>query len=366
MIPPNISDYNPGNIVTLDRRPQKLDQTYSTNQSETQSNNFQIKTCCWNIERGYKIDLIIEQLKQLDVDIICLQELDIFNERSGNTNQFEMLCTSLQMFGFYASEFKEIKSNIRTKDLQGGGFHGNAILSKYDMKCFLVEHEHQPYNWAKDGHTLGQPRIGGLVSLNKRIDGRLGQLTDLAYLSNKIRKEYPFQLLYGDMNTFAHSIARLSPKYCTDKYRFLSLFVLEPEFWYKNILNPKKYVPHINCSGWVDPFDPTTDYTITNHWGLMKAKTDWTFVLNMDITCHHMLNDDFELSDHKGLIVNIELPVSFKKDPEIEKSEFKSKEIIERNIGKINTHISMRIGFTFGVFMGIGLISSFLIKRFWK
>ncbi len=38
----------------------------------------------WNIERGYKIAGIIEKLKQIDADVIALQEVDVGCERSGS------------------------------------------------------------------------------------------------------------------------------------------------------------------------------------------------------------------------------------------------------------------------------------------
>lgn len=37
----------------------------------------------WNIERGYELNAVIDQLQQLDADIIALQEVDIGCERSG-------------------------------------------------------------------------------------------------------------------------------------------------------------------------------------------------------------------------------------------------------------------------------------------
>lgn len=36
----------------------------------------------WNIERGYKLHQIVQELKQIDADVIALQEVDIGCERS--------------------------------------------------------------------------------------------------------------------------------------------------------------------------------------------------------------------------------------------------------------------------------------------
>ena len=38
----------------------------------------------WNIERGYKLERIVDQLRAIDADIIALQEVDIGCERSSS------------------------------------------------------------------------------------------------------------------------------------------------------------------------------------------------------------------------------------------------------------------------------------------
>lgn len=43
-----------------------------------------IRLLQWNIERGYKLDGIIQELRSIDADVICLQEVDVQCERSGN------------------------------------------------------------------------------------------------------------------------------------------------------------------------------------------------------------------------------------------------------------------------------------------
>lgn len=41
-----------------------------------------LRMITFNIERGYQLDRIIQQLKQVDVDVLSLQEIDIHCERS--------------------------------------------------------------------------------------------------------------------------------------------------------------------------------------------------------------------------------------------------------------------------------------------
>ena len=48
--------------------------------------NSTIKLLQWNIERGYKLQGIIEELKRINADVISLQEIDIGCERSKNAD----------------------------------------------------------------------------------------------------------------------------------------------------------------------------------------------------------------------------------------------------------------------------------------
>jgi len=65
-----------GEVIHLDFRPSGG----STHENHKQQC---LKLLQWNIERGYKLDLIIQQLKQVDADVLSLQEVDVGCERSG-------------------------------------------------------------------------------------------------------------------------------------------------------------------------------------------------------------------------------------------------------------------------------------------
>jgi len=60
----------PGGIIQHDFR---------RNKSSASRNK--LKVVQWNIERGYQLEGIINELKSLDADIIGLQEIDIHCER---------------------------------------------------------------------------------------------------------------------------------------------------------------------------------------------------------------------------------------------------------------------------------------------
>ena len=71
----------PGEIFRADFRPNP--NATSASSSET------IKLLQWNIERGYKLEGIIEELKSINADIISLQEVDVGCERTGSINTGE-------------------------------------------------------------------------------------------------------------------------------------------------------------------------------------------------------------------------------------------------------------------------------------
>ncbi|OMJ27297.1 hypothetical protein AYI69_g3273 [Smittium culicis] len=107
--------WQPGQIVYYDCRHPSL--SNNTMLPEISSEK-PLTAISWNIERGYKLDGIIEQLAKLDADIICLQ---------------------------------------------GGGVHGNAILSKFNMVATSRQHNCQPVDWNNDGPRYNEPRVGKYV-----------------------------------------------------------------------------------------------------------------------------------------------------------------------------------------------------------
>ncbi len=140
----------PGEIVHVDCRPK--DDT-------TKKALVPLKLLQWNIERGYKLHAIIEELKRIDADVIALQvrgsmhseraacvstalqEIDIGNERSGSEDTGMRIAKALGLNYVFLCEFEELRSPLRDASAQGGGVHGNAILSKFDMTDLtVIEH----------------------------------------------------------------------------------------------------------------------------------------------------------------------------------------------------------------------------------
>lgn len=215
----------------------------------------------WNIERGYKLDAIIELLRRqfLDADIIALQELDIHCERSGWRDSALEIARALKMRCIFVPEFVELHSPLRSKKSQGGGWHGNAILTWWDVEAAEAISHSPEFNWNEDGNRLGEPRRGGRFSVAASlrnphqpdqhvlaysvhlevfcgIFGRMRQFSQILAHSRAHLATHPYQMILGDLNTMAHGLARFFSRYCCDAMRWRSLGWSEAEWWQKNLM----------------------------------------------------------------------------------------------------------------------------------
>ena len=59
---------------------------------------------------------------------------------------------------------------------------------------------------------------------------RMHQFSDILRHAKK-HSNIPHQAILGDLNTLANGVARLSPNYCNDWMRFLTLGWFEAEIW---------------------------------------------------------------------------------------------------------------------------------------
>lgn len=73
----------------------------------------------WNIERGYKLDGIIQELKRTNADVLALQELDIGCERTGKRDTMNEIAAALGYSVAFFCEFEELHSPARKAELQG-------------------------------------------------------------------------------------------------------------------------------------------------------------------------------------------------------------------------------------------------------
>jgi endonuclease/exonuclease/phosphatase family metal-dependent hydrolase len=127
----------------------------------------------WNIERGARLDGIIEVLNAHPVlrfaDLLLLNELDGGMVRSGNLNVALKLSRALEAHAVFGVEYIELTKGVGEETKLAGentsALHGNAILTR---------------------HTFSTPQVvrlprceNNFESKERRLGGRIGILLDL-------------------------------------------------------------------------------------------------------------------------------------------------------------------------------------------
>ena len=89
-----------------------------------------LRIVTWNIHKGigtdraYRLDRVVEVLRELDADVVCLQEVDERVPRSADQRQGHLLATEL---GYRHSA---LGLNVRVKN----GAYGNLTLSRFPLR----------------------------------------------------------------------------------------------------------------------------------------------------------------------------------------------------------------------------------------
>ena len=121
-------------------------------------NETELRVFCWNIERGYVIEELINEMRSKNPDVLLLQEVDNGNIRTLEKDCAKEIANGLGMkYYVYGVEFFELQSIRRSSVLQGGGTHGNVIISRYPIKQAKIIHLPIAHNW---DNSIRQPRKG--------------------------------------------------------------------------------------------------------------------------------------------------------------------------------------------------------------
>lgn len=185
------------------------------------------------------------------------------------------------------------------------------------------------------------------------LTGRVAQFSELLSHSNQSTVKFPYQLLFGDLNTMAHSIARLSPKFCRDQFRWQSLGYCESEWLWNYVLSWHVNDGPVNLKlasvlpssvpneqiltaarnpGLFDPWDPVEDITLDNpsYYGFYTAKLDWTLLRGFKVISKFKGNTQYSASDH--------LYLSLKLEPEEDFSSYEDSQAFHSKIPVIRSN----------------------------
>ena len=281
----------------------------------------ELRILSWNIERGYDPKAISSYINEVRPDIVCLQEVDWGNMRTGGIDVLEELARDTQMMGLFSIEFFEIATPFRDKRLAGGGVHGNAILTTITPDNYYRISLPPIFDWemppkAKRKIAIREKRYGQRFALcvefnrfNQKIvicsahledkdggiAGRYRQFSTISDAINLNKQENQISVIAGDFNTFENRLTSLLG-IGNKLYRLGRPWAVKECAWWKEKLLPRhEYIDPFTCSEWT-----------FKKYQIYKAKLDYILLSNGH--AHEQGIGDFNTSDHRPLWVEIGLP----------------------------------------------------------
>lgn len=277
-----------------------------------------LRVMTWNIERGYDPQRITEVIQSVDADFVCLQEVDMYNHRTGDRNVLKELSIATGTIGYYANEFMELDVPYRKGKLGGGGVHGNAVLSRYYMdrgryfelpECFDWKTKTTPslladrrekrfggrsalvcqYKWGEGkliiSSTHFEDKSGGVA-------GRQSQFKSIIDQTIELWGEGIPMIIAGDFNTFESRLTRMMGITHKSESAGKPAGMSECEWWKENILPRYGFSDPFSCCEW------------TRRQGPVKFKLDWICVRGLKVVDHGLVRTD--VSDHDLLWLDFE------------------------------------------------------------
>jgi len=128
-----------------------------------------VRVVNWNIDRGLKLQRVIEFLASTKADIIHLQESDLNARRTHQVNVAREISQKLQMNYVFGREFQELTQGSHASP----AYHGQATLSRWPLSNSRILRFQKQSNFWRPHWFL--PRI---EPFQERIGGRLALVSD--------------------------------------------------------------------------------------------------------------------------------------------------------------------------------------------
>lgn len=130
-----------------------------------------LHTVDWNIDRGTRLDQVAKTLERDQPDLCTLQEVDLFDSRSGRVNVAEALARRLKMRYAYASAWQEMSQGDRERP----ALQGQAILTRLPIRDVrVIRFKEQSDFWRPRPYLpnwpLFQRRLGGRIAIVAELD----------------------------------------------------------------------------------------------------------------------------------------------------------------------------------------------------
>jgi endonuclease/exonuclease/phosphatase family metal-dependent hydrolase len=136
-----------------------------------------IRVVNWNINRGLRLQRVIEFLVGAKADVILLQESDLNARRTHHLNVAKEIAQKLQMNYVFGREFQELTQGSRASP----AYHGQATLARWPLSnSRILRFQKQSNFW--------RPRwfLPDIEPFQERIGGRLALLCETAIAGKKL------------------------------------------------------------------------------------------------------------------------------------------------------------------------------------
>ena len=125
-----------------------------------------IRVVNWNIDRGLRLQKVIEFLASAKADVFLLQESDLNARRTHHLNVAKEIAQKLQMNYVFGREFQELTQGSRASP----AYHGQATLSRWPLSNSRILRFQKQSNFWRPRWFLPevepfQERIGGRLAL---------------------------------------------------------------------------------------------------------------------------------------------------------------------------------------------------------
>jgi endonuclease/exonuclease/phosphatase family metal-dependent hydrolase len=125
-----------------------------------------IRVVNWNINRGLRLQHVIEFLATAKADVVLLQESDLNARRTHHLNVAKEIAQKLQLNYVFGREFQELTQGSRTSP----AYHGQATLSRWPLSNSRILRFQKQSNFWRPRWFLPeiepfQERIGGRLAL---------------------------------------------------------------------------------------------------------------------------------------------------------------------------------------------------------
>src|SRR6201993_4285399 len=136
-----------------------------------------IRVVNWNINRGLRLQRVIEFLASAKADVFLLQESDLNARRTHHLNIAKEIAQKFQMNYVFGREFQELTQGSRTSP----AYHGQATFSRWPLSnSRILRFEKQSNFW--------RPRwfLPEIEPFQERIGGRLALVCEAVIAGKKV------------------------------------------------------------------------------------------------------------------------------------------------------------------------------------